>query len=276
MERVLNIEIEIDRDDWDTLRNQTRTFEDVIAEIEEFQLSRPFASIYDWFSATVTVDGETHTEVGIRKKGFLGSQSNTKPALKLRFDKYVDDQALGGAVERMTLNNVIQDPSFINTCLTLQVFAAAGLPASRCNFATITVNGKMLGLYAHVEEIKKPFLSRYFDDNDGNLYEGTISDFTAEYRGTIEKKTNEKEDDWADIDAIVARPGGHVRCRYWGVGRDCGHGPIPYPLGHRGAGWALGRIRRQPQQLPVLPGVGRQVRLHSLGRGCHFSPEGRP
>ncbi len=204
MERVLEVEIEIAPGDWDTLRHQTRTFEDVLAEIEEYQLSRPFSDIYTWFSATVTVDGETHADVGVRKKGFLGSQSDTKPALKLRFDKYTDGQSLGGVMERMTLNNSVQDPSMINTCLTLHVFAAAGSPAPRCNFATVTVNGKALGLYVHVEEIKAPFLERHFDSAEGNLYEGTVSDFTPEYRGTIEKKNNEDENDWSDVDAVVA------------------------------------------------------------------------
>ncbi len=203
MERVLEVSIEMDADDWDMLRHQTRTFDDLIAEIEEHQLSRPFASIYDWFPATVTIDGETHAEVGVRKKGFLGSQSDTKPALKLRYDKYVDGQALGGVMERMTLNNSVQDPSMVNTCLAYRVFADAGNPASRCNFATVTVNGKELGLYVHVEEIKAPMLARHFDSAEGNLYEGTVSDFTAEYRGTMEKKTNEDEDDWSDVDAVV-------------------------------------------------------------------------
>ncbi len=207
LERVLDITIEIAGEDWDTLRHQTRTFSDVIAEIAEYGLSRPFADIYDWFSATVTVDGETHADVGVRKKGFLGSQSDTKPALKLRFDKYVDDQSLGGVMERMTLNNSVQDPSMVNTCLSYRVFAAAGSPAPRCNFATVSVNGKDLGLYVHVEEIKAPFLSRHFESAAGNLYEGTVSDFTPDYRGTIEKKTNEDAADWSDIDAVVAAVG---------------------------------------------------------------------
>ena len=202
--RVLDISIEIAPEDWDTLRHQTRTFDDLMAEIETYGLSRPFASIYDWFSGTVTVDGETHADVGVRKKGFIGSQSDTKPSLKLRFDKYVDDQALGGIVERMTLNNSIQDPSMINTCLAYRVFAAAGNPAPRCNFATVSVNGKDLGLYVHVEEIKPPFLARHFESAEGNLYEGTVSDFTDVYRGTFEKKTNEDDADWSDIDAVVA------------------------------------------------------------------------
>ena len=79
LERVLRIAIEIAPEDWETLRHQTRTLEDLIAEIEEYGLSRPFADIYTWFPATVSVDGETHAEVGVRKKGFIGSQSDTRP-----------------------------------------------------------------------------------------------------------------------------------------------------------------------------------------------------
>ena len=150
------------------------------------------------------MDGETHSNVGVRKKGFLGSQSDTKPSLKLRFDKYVDDRSLGGVIERMTLNNSIQDASMVNTCLTYQIFAAAGSPSPRCNFATVTVNGKNLGLYVHAEEIKKLFLTRHFNNAEGNLYEGMVSDFTPDFRGTLEKKTNEDADEWSDIDAVVA------------------------------------------------------------------------
>ena len=204
LERVLDIRIEIADEDWDVLRNQTRTLADVFAEISEYGLSRRFASIYTWFGATVTVDGETHTDVGVRKKGFVGSQSSTKPSLKLRFDKYADGQTLAGGMSRMTLNNSVQDPSMLNTCLSYRVFAAAGNPAPRCNFATVSVNGTDLGLYVHVEEFKAPFLAHHFGNAGGNLYEGTVSDFTPEFRGTIEKKTNEDADDWSDIDAVVA------------------------------------------------------------------------
>ncbi len=207
LDRVMDISIEIAVEDWDTLRHQTRTIEDVFAEIEEYGLSRPFASIYTWFSATVTVDGETYPDVGVRKKGFVGSQSDTKPSLKLRFDKYVDDQSLGGVMERMTLNNSRQDLSMVNTCLSYGVFAAAGNPASRCNFATVSVNGTDLGLYVHVEEIKAPFLLRHFESAEGNVYEGNVSDFTPVFRGTFEKKTNTGADDWSDIDAVVAALG---------------------------------------------------------------------
>ena len=79
----------------------------------------------------------------------------------------------------------------------------AGLPAPRCNFARVEVNGKDYGVYAHVDSIKKPFLADRFSSDEGNLYEATVSDFRTIFRGTWEKKTNTKEDDWSDLDAAV-------------------------------------------------------------------------
>ena len=202
LNRVLDVSIEIAPEDWDGLRGQTRTLADILVGAD--CLDSPADDIFTWFEATVTVDGETHTQVGIRKKGFLGSLSKVKPALKVRFDKFVDGQTLGGAMKRLTLNNAQQDPSLINTCMAYHVFAAAGLPAPRCNFATVAVNGENLGLYVHVESMKTAFLERNFSDPSGNLYEGTVSDFRPKWRGTLQKKTNETEADWSDIDAVVA------------------------------------------------------------------------
>jgi len=47
-------------------------------------------------------------------------------------------------------------------------------------------------------------LKDHFGDDDGNLYEGTLSDFRPDWKGSYEKKTNEKEADFSDIDAAVA------------------------------------------------------------------------
>jgi len=201
-DHVLDIAVEMAPEDWERLRSQTRTLADILGGAD--CLAQPVADVFSWFSATVTVDGVAYGEAGVRKKGFFGSLSSDKPSLKLRFGKFVDDQLLGGVIDRVTLNNSQQDVSMINTCLAYEVFAAAGLPAPRCNFATVTVNGAGLGLYVHVEEIKPPFLARHFARADGNLYEGTLSDFRPDWRGTFEKKSNEDADDWADIDAMVA------------------------------------------------------------------------
>ncbi|MDE2743087.1 MAG: CotH kinase family protein [Gemmatimonadota bacterium] len=202
LDRVLDVSIEMASEDWERLRGQTRTLADILVGAD--CLDSPADDIFTWFEATVTVDGETHTQVGVRKKGFLGSLSKVKPALKVRFDKFVDGQLLDGAMKRLTLNNAQQDPSLINTCMAYHIFASAGLPAPRCNFATVAVNGENLGLYVHVESMKTAFLERNFSDPSGNLYEGTVSDFRPKWRGTLQKKTNEADADWSDIDAVVA------------------------------------------------------------------------
>jgi hypothetical protein len=142
------------------------------------------------------------TQVAVRKKGFLGSLSEDKPSLKVRLDKYIDGQTFAG-LRRLTFNNLNQDPSLVSTCLGYDVMAQAGIPAPRCNFARVQVNGEVLGLYAHVDSIKKAFLPRHFTSDAGNLYEATISDFREEFRRTWEKKTNRTEDDWSDLDAAV-------------------------------------------------------------------------
>ena len=201
LDRVLAVDIDLSLTGWDSLRAQSRTLADNLGG--EDCHAAPADDIFSWFSATVTVDGETHTEVAVRKKGFLGSLSTEKPSLKVRFDKFVDDQFLGGVLKRLTLNNAQQDPSMINTCLSYHLFASAGLPAPRCNFATVRVNGEDLGLYVQVESIKTSFLERNFTDPTGNLYEGTISDFRPQWRGTFEKKTNEDQRNWSDIDTVV-------------------------------------------------------------------------
>lgn len=199
-ECVIDVHVELPAQDWKELRLQTRS---VLSVVQDDCLAAPHEDVFSWFEGAVTVGGERVESVAIRKKGFLGSLSVDKPSLKIRFDKYVDDQRLAG-LKRMTLNNMVQDPSLINTCLAYQVMAQAGMPAPRCSFARVAVNGFDLGLYAHVDSVKKPFLARHFSSDEGNLYEATLSDFTEEYRGTWEKKTNNAENDWSDLDAAVA------------------------------------------------------------------------
>ncbi len=207
--QLLRVEIEIDEDAWDTLRYQTRTLEDTLMQ-EDCQ-EQPFVSPFTWFEAGVTLDGQHLERVDVRKKGFLGSLSEERPALKLDLGEY-DAEATFHGVRRLTLNNALSDPAIVRQCLTYAVFTEAGLPASRCSLAQVSVNGDDLGIYVNVEPIKRPMLERHFDGG-GNLYEGTLSDFRVGWTGTIEKKNNEAEDDWADIDALVEAAGasdGHL------------------------------------------------------------------
>jgi len=40
------------------------------------------------------VDGVRRERVAVRKKGFIGSLDDERPALKVRFDRYVEGQTL--------------------------------------------------------------------------------------------------------------------------------------------------------------------------------------
>src|SRR5262245_21272817 len=85
-DRVLEIAIDMAPADWDALRNQTRTEEDLFARPD--CLGSPFPNPFTWFPATVTVDGEVLEQVAVRKKGFIGSLSTDKPALKISMEEY--------------------------------------------------------------------------------------------------------------------------------------------------------------------------------------------
>lgn len=199
--RLLDVKIEMSPSDWETMRNQTRTTADLGVTADCKPSVSPVESPFTWFSGRAIVDGEVFQNVGLRKKGFIGSLSQDKPSIKIRFDKFEEDQKFL-SVKRLTLNNTVQDGSFVHQCLAYDLFAAAGVPAPRCNFAHVHVNGVDLGLYVNVESIKKPFIRQHFSDDNGNLYEGTLSDFREDWTGTFNQKTNEDELSKDRINAI--------------------------------------------------------------------------
>jgi len=196
---VIGVEIEMDPNDWETVRNDVR---DLSCTEGGPCNAEPCTSTYVWKSATVTLEGEVIENAGIRKKG-MSSVDPEKPSLKIKFDKFVEGQHPFG-MERLTLNNNEADLAFIRQCLGYGIFLAAGSPAPRCNYARVTVNGELIGLYSNLEPIKKRFLARHFDDNDGDLYEsGWSSDFRDEWMGSYEVKTTDTDPDRTRIAAVA-------------------------------------------------------------------------
>jgi hypothetical protein len=202
--RLIEIELTMRQADWDGLRMQSRT---LLEAIGGDCTAGPPASPFDHFPADITIEGVTLTNIGIRKKGFLGSLDTERPSMKPRFDEYVPNQRVFGR-DRLTLNNAKQDPARIKQCLGYQLFAAAGSAAPRCNFAHVritTENGSQdLGIYANVEDIKTPFIERSFGNSSGNLYEGTAgADFRPRGLAIFEKKNNEDTNDGSDLVALA-------------------------------------------------------------------------
>lgn len=197
-DRLLDVQLTLATADWDRIRNEGRSVNQVFSECVDPNFS------YSYVEASAQIDGEAIAKVGLRKKGFLGSLSVVKPSLVVDFNELVANQSFRGH-NSLTLNNSRSDASLIKQCLAYHVFELAGLPAPRCSFARVHVNGSDLGTYVNVEPIKKPLLRRYFQNVDGNLYEGNSgADFRADALAKFEKKTNESSADRSDLERVRA------------------------------------------------------------------------
>jgi hypothetical protein len=197
-EHVHEVVLTLPPAEWDALRFEHN---DPASVLGGMCLTAPKDTPFVQHHAALTIDGQVFSDVAIRKKGFLGSQSVSRPSLKIRLDEYVPGARFFDA-DRLTLNNSKQDPSFLRTCLAFELFRRAGVPASRCSFAHVVVNGDDLGVYANVEPMEKEMLAQHFTDTSGNLYEGQFSDFREAWQDTYDKKTNEADPDRSDLAAL--------------------------------------------------------------------------
>jgi len=183
---------------------------------------------------------ETHgpLSVGVRLKGGAGSfrRLSEKAALKVKFDEYVDDQTFFG-LEKLTLNNMVQDSSMLHETFAYELFRAMGVAAPRTGYALVRVNDEGFGVYLNVETLDKISLPLWFGSTQ-HLYEGGYgTDVTPGEAGAFEVdegKNSKREDlealivaanaeggDWSDgVDAVTDLP---QMTRMWAVERYIGH-----------------------------------------------------
>ena len=139
----------------------------------------PFLRSY--YPGDVEIDGESFPGAGIRSKGGCGSARHLDGKAAFKINLAWDDPEVAGCpeerrshgLERVTLNNMVQDASFLHEELAYELFHRLGVPSPRASHARLYVNGELWGLYNHVETIDRRMLWRWFDDDRGMLYEGT-------------------------------------------------------------------------------------------------------
>ena len=145
-DRVLDVQITVDPKDWDTIRYQSRNFFEALQENRKYG---PTDSPYTYVEASVSIDGIKFPQVGIRKKGFLGSLNSNRPSIKIKLD-YIDKKSNIDGLATLTFNNNQQDVGLISQFMGYALFNATGLPAPRCAYARLTVNSVSLGIYSNV------------------------------------------------------------------------------------------------------------------------------
>ncbi len=123
---------------------------------------------------SLVIDGETYENVAIRGKGNTSltqveQYGNSRYSFKVEFDHY--DNALSYyGLDKLSLNNLIQDNTMLKDYLCYQLMGSFGVDAPLCSFVYITVNGEDWGLYLAVEGVEESFLQRNYGSGYGELY----------------------------------------------------------------------------------------------------------
>lgn len=151
---------------------------------------------------TVEIGKERFEDVAIHLKGAAGSyrEWDDRPALTLNFDKFKKGQKWQG-LDKLHLNNSVQDGSFMHEILASEMYRAIGVPTARAAHAVVELNGRKVGLYGLKEGYNGSWLERNFPGADnGNLYDGGfLQDIDAELE--LDEGKDVKR---ADLKAVVA------------------------------------------------------------------------
>lgn len=154
-DKVLDINIRIDEDDWQTMLDNA---------INE-----------EYVSCDVEIGGKTFTNVGIRPKGntslssIVSDPDSDRYSFKLEFDKYVEGQTCFG-LDKLVLNNNYVDATNMKEAIVYDMYRFLGADASLYNYAKLSVNGEYFGIYLALEAVEESFMLRNYGAANGALY----------------------------------------------------------------------------------------------------------
>jgi uncharacterized protein (TIGR03437 family) len=163
-----------------------------------------------YYHATFVWNGITEA-IGIRQHGGA-SRSPIKPNIDLNFAHYTSGQTfLGDGFLILKANN--EDPSMLHEWLAMKLFRKMGFPAPRESFATVTVNGALLGFYMIVEHDDTAFVQRNYGESGGYYYEwenagdgydfGNLGTNPTVYSQYLDLKTNQATSDLQTFTNLV-------------------------------------------------------------------------
>lgn len=177
----------------------------------------------EYVVCSVIIDGETYRNVAIRAKGNtsltqVASYGNDRYSFKIEFDHYDSGKTYHG-LDKLSLNNIIQDNTYMKDFLTYQMMNAFGVSAPLCSYVQIFVNGEEWGLYLAVEGVEDAFLQRNYGSDAGELYKpdsmsmgggrGNGGQFDMEnWQNAKEAAPSETDADGSEDTSMPGEPGG--------------------------------------------------------------------
>lgn len=151
--------------------SRVHTLDIVMDDWEDFIQN---ATSEEYYAASVVIDGEAYKNIGLRAKGntslsTVAALGSERYSFKLEFDHYDKGKTYHG-LDKLCLNNLIQDATMMKDYLTYTMMDAFGVNAPLCSYVYITVNGADWGLYLAVEGVEESFLQRNYGADYGELY----------------------------------------------------------------------------------------------------------
>lgn len=160
----------------------------------------------EYAQCAVIIDGEAYQNTAVRAKGntslsMVSAMDSDRYSFKLEFDHYDSGRTYHG-LDKLSLNNIIQDTTYLKDYLTYRMMGAFGVDAPLCSYVFITVNGEDWGLYLAVEGIEDAFLRRNYGSDIGALYKPDSLSFGGG-RGNGQEFRME---DMEDFEAVFPAP----------------------------------------------------------------------
>ena len=109
---------------------------------------------------------ETIDSIGFRLRGNT-SRNAAKKSFKIDFNHFISGRDFYD-VEKLNLNGEHNDPSIFRSKLCWDFYQDIGMASSRASHALLYINDEYFGLYISVEHIDDKFLSKNFENDDGN------------------------------------------------------------------------------------------------------------
>lgn len=170
----------------------------------------------NYVSVSMKFNGKEWYKVGFRLKGNSSLSSSWRNGIyklpfRLNMDRYEDDypqiknQRFYGFKE-LSMSPGTNDYSLIREKVGADIFRMAGIPSAQTAFYKVYIDFgsglKYVGLYTMVEIVDDTMIENQLGEDSGNIYkpESTFQSFVA---SQFEKKNNETENDYSDVQSII-------------------------------------------------------------------------
>ncbi len=158
--------------------------------------------------ATVTVDGQSYSNVGVHFRGmssFMMVPAGSKRSLNLSFD-FVDSKQRLYGYKTLNLLNAHEDPTFLHSVLYSEI-ARKYIPAPKANFVKVAINGENWGVYVNAQQFNKDFLGENYPSTKGTRWkvQGSpmgrggleyLGDDVEQYKSRYQLKTDDGDKVW--------------------------------------------------------------------------------